>query len=308
MVLLGTLPSTSQLRITLAVFVTISLILITLPAVSGSTPPVQISTSTDIEEPMPGEPVTINTTISNAENNNDKNAVVSYVWLRDGGGLDLYRQSEDVGVIAPGGSLSIPFTYTFTEPGRKHLDVEIAVRTENGDNSQTFKKPIYIDVTKSDLRGDIRLTSTQVTGQKVVTVEGDAANIGGTDVESVLVSIPDTATVSPRPPTGEYYVGGIETSEFGTFELTASVDSDTDTIPVNISYIATGNERDDQRVRKTQQIPIQQGMQSPTQTAQPEATNANQQSPIGELPLVPIAVIAVLVASSLGGFMLWRRQ
>lgn len=302
-----TMPSSSEFRITLAIFVCMTFILLALPTVSGAAPSVQISTSTDIGEPMPGEPVEINTTVSNLENSN-QNAVVSYVFLRGKGGLNIYRQSEDVGVIAPGGSLSIPFTYTFSETGQKQLEVEIAVQNANGVSTHTFKKPIYIDVTGSDLRGDVRLTSTQVSGQETITVEGDAANIGGTDVESVLLSIPNTESVSPRPPASEYYVGGIETSEFSTFELTATVDQETDTVPVNISYISTGIERDDQRITRTQRIPIQQSANPGGQSAQATTAETTQQPITDRFPLVPIAVVALLALISVGGIILWRRQ
>jgi len=267
-----------------------------------------METSTDIDEPMPGESVSINTTISNLENNNGRNVVVSYVYLRDADGLDAYRQAENVGSIAPGGSLSIPFSITFNDPGRKQVDLQITVSPQGEDELYTFQKPIYIDVTESDLRGDVRLTSTSVTGRNTITVEGDAANIGGTDVESVLVSIPETDAVSPRPPNGEYYVGGIETSEFGTFELTADVVSGAESVPVNITYITTGEGRDDERITKSQQIPISEAATSAQQAGQPQAAATESPPSGGGPPLALLGGVGILIVVGILGLVLWRRR
>ena len=300
--------SNIQIRAILSVAILAIVLLVTIQTAAGSAPPIQMETSTDIDEPMPGESVSINTTISNLENNNGRNVVVSYVYLRDADGLDAYRQGENVGSIAPGGSLSIPFSITFNDPGRKQLDLQITVSPQGEDELYTFQKPIYIDVTESDLRGDVRLTSTSVTGRNTITVEGDAANIGGTDVESVLVSIPETDAVSPRPPNGEYYVGGIETSEFGTFELTADVVSGTESVPVNITYITTGEGRDDERITKSQQIPISEAATSAQQAGQPQAAATESPPSGGGPPLGLLGGVGILVVVSILGLVLWRRR
>ena len=300
--------SNIQIRAILSVAILAIVLLVTIQTAAGSAPPIQMETSTDIDEPMPGESVSINTTISNLENNNGRNVVVSYVYLRDADGLDAYRQGENVGSIAPGGSLSIPFSITFNDPGRKQLDLQITVSPQGEDELYTFQKPIYIDVTESDLRGDVRLTSTSVTGRNTITVEGDAANIGGTDVESVLVSIPETDAVSPRPPNGEYYVGGIETSEFGTFELTADVVSGAESVPVNITYITTGADRDDERITKSQQIPISEAATSAQQAGQPQAAATESPPSGGGPPLALLGGVGILIVVGILGLVLWRRR
>ena len=285
-----------------------TVLLVSMQTAAASPPPVQIETTTDIDEPMPGETVEIDATISNLENDNDRNVRVRYVWLREGGGLEAYQQSEDVGVISPGGSLTIPFSVTFDSPGQKHLDLVITASKDGDDEPYEYKKPIYIDVTNSDLRGDVRLTSTSVTGSNTITIEGDAANTGGTDVDSVLLSIPSTDSVSPTPPNGEYYVGGIETSEFGTFELTADVSNTTDSVPVNITYITTGENRGDERVTKTQQVAVEEQPSAGSQPRQAQATATGVSSSEGGPPIAIIGVVAVLVIIGAIGLVLWRRQ
>jgi hypothetical protein len=301
------LSAKTSLRAVLSVVAVTTVLLLSIQSVAAA-PPVQIETTTDIDEPMPGETVEIEATISNLENNNNRNVKLDWVFLREGGELDLYQQSEDVGVIAPGGSLTIPFSVTFDSPGEKHLDLEIIVSQEGNEPPHTYKKPIYIDVSNSDLRGDVRLTSNSVTGSDTVTIEGDAANIGGTDVESVLLSIPSTDSVSPTPPNGEYYVGGIETSEFGTFELTADIANNTDSVPVDITYITTGENRGNERVTKTQQIPVEEQPSTAPQPRQAQATTAGVSSSGGGPPIAIIGGVAALVVFSAVGLVLWRRQ
>ncbi|AKH97622.1 COG1361 family protein [Halanaeroarchaeum sulfurireducens] len=74
----------------------------------------------------------------------------------------------------------------------------------------------------------------------IVTLRGDAANVGSSDVESVLVAIEPVAGVTPTSPNRDYFIGGIEASEFGTFELTANVTDTTETVPVRVTYSADG--------------------------------------------------------------------
>ncbi len=298
----------TKLRAVCATVVFLTLLLVTIQSAAASPPPVQIETSTNVEEPRPGEPVEIDATISNLANNNSRNVRVRYVFLREGGELDTYTQSEDVGVIAPGGSLTIPFSVTFDSTGQKHLDLVITASKAGDDTPHTYKKPIYIDVTDSDLRGDVRLTSNSVSGSGTVTIEGDASNIGGTNVESVLLRVPNTDSVSPRPPSGEYYVGGIETSEFGTFELTADIANVTDSVPVEITYITTSENRDDERVTKTQRIPVTDTSSGFQQAQQAQATSTNRPPSGGGPPMAIIGSVAVLVVISILGLVLWRRQ
>lgn len=71
-------------------------------------------------------------------------------------------------------------------------------------------------------------------------IDGDTANLGSLDVHSVLVEVVDSAGVDPVAPNRDYFVGGIQKSEFGTFELTANISDGVDSIPVRVSYSADG--------------------------------------------------------------------
>jgi hypothetical protein len=103
----------------------------------------------------------------------------------------------------------------------------------------------------SEIAGRIQLSGVESAGPgSMVTLDGDAANIGSTDAESVVVTIPDTESVSPAG-SAEYFVGTVEASEFATFELSAEVGPNASSVPIELSYIADG-----ERVTATQRVEV----------------------------------------------------
>lgn len=315
-------------------------------AVTAANPAIQLSSVTVTpSDPNTDERVTIEATISNLENS-DTTVEVTDLYIRTPGETEEFARGEDVGSIAPGGTLSVPARTAFETPGQKRLDINVGVRDEDG-AYHSYVYPVYIDVSepvvKADLSattrndsgttavsltnfgntnlseveitaavdgeafdrnfvydvspessrtttfdtddidaetveftatytaagenhttslvadineetpisGEVRLTAIEVsrTGSGV-TIQGDAANLGGTDADSVLVRVGDTEGVTPAPPAGEYFVGAIEASEFATFELTAQTDN-ASSVPVEIAYIV-----DNERVTKTQQVDL----------------------------------------------------
>jgi hypothetical protein len=104
----------------------------------------------------------------------------------------------------------------------------------------------------SEIAGEIQLSAVESMGiGSTVTLDGDAANLGSTDAESVVLRVPDTDAAEPSGSAGEYFVGTIEASEFATFELSADVSADADAVPIELSYIVDGN-----RVTATQQVEV----------------------------------------------------
>ena len=273
----------------------------------ASDPPIQIETNVTPDEPTVGESVTIDATISNLESDAGRNVDVRYVYLRETGTLNDYDRFRRVGTVGSGGSLSIPLSTTFDDPGQKRLTVEITTQYSDSDGDiYTYRQPVFVDVRESELRGEVQLTSVEAVGGSAVTIEGDAANIGNSDVESVLLSVNETEAVSPRSPNGEYFVGGVDASEFATFDLTAEVDPDTESVPVEITYIV-----EDERVTTTQQVDLGSANRSAatpmTQGAASNAPPAAGPAASGP-PLVPIGIVAGLVVIGGVGIVLWRRQ
>ena len=362
--------------------------------VSAQQQGVNISVDSSTEEPVVGESVTFNVTVTN-QAGSDGVVDVSSVMLRTG--QEHYERVEDVGSLAPGGSLTVQMTTSFESVGQKDLTAHVSAEQAAGGNLRAYYSPVTVDVQEVDINGglststnesdettvsftnygnvelsdvkiaaatddeirdrrdvfdvapdetnsvafdtsgyatddvtftatytargdqhettrtvdldqevsgEIRLTGIDLTrGGSVITIDGEAANVGGTDVESVLVRIPDTDKTSPASGSGEFFVGSVDASEFATFELTATVEGDT--VPIEIEYIT-----DNDRVTTTQTIDVSStNVTSATEQNQPQATSAeNGQNQTG-LPLIPI-IIGLLVTVGLGGtgLYLWNRE
>lgn len=88
----------------------------------------------------------------------------------------------------------------------------------------------------------VQLTDLTTVGGETVTISGSVANTWGTDVTGVSVAVADADGVVPgRSP--EFFVGPVESGSFGIFEeLTAQVQGDRETVPVEISYVLDGNQ------------------------------------------------------------------
>ncbi|TKX63002.1 hypothetical protein EXE48_04440 [Halorubrum sp. ASP1] len=167
---------------------------------------------------------------------------------------------------------------------------------------------------ETQVPGEIRLTAVEVsrTGSGVM-IEGDAANLGGTDANSVLVQVNETADVHPVSPSGEYFVGGVEASEFATFELTAQTESNASVVPVTLTYIV-----DNERVTTTQQVDLTDTAMAvgpnaaPSDSAATSSGAATSHSGAGEqgglsLPLLAGGVVLITILLA-GVAYRWRSQ
>lgn len=154
---------------------------------------------------------------------------------------------------------------------------------------------------------NIDLTGVEATRTgSTITLSGDAANLGSADANSVLLSVTNTSHVSPASPNGEYFVGTIESSEFATFDLTASTSTNgsIDSIPVHVSYAANG-EQFERVVEVDVSGPSATG-DSSTGAAQANASGGTSQS--GGLPLMAVGIALVLVIIVGVGVYRWHRQ
>ena len=173
-------------------------------------------------------------------------------------------------------------------------------------NDDTYRTTESIDLGEREaVLGAVRLTSVERARTAAgVRIEGDAANVGGTDVSSVLVRIPNTSAVTPTPPAADYFVGSIEASEFATFELTAETAGNVSRIPVEITYIA-----ENERRTHTQLVDLDSSTTGTAGASGAQATDsaaATTDDSGGGVPAVIIGVvIAVLVAAL--GVVRWRR-
>ena len=385
----------------LVVFLLISAAGATAIAVSAAHPNIQISSvTTTPEEPTTGESITVETTIKNLKSSTNPGEITAIYVRASTGGLNEHGRIRNIGMIGPGGEVTVPMSVSFDEPGKKRLTVHVGVEGVN-ETHQTYEYPLALDVAEPSVRaglstnasndgsnatdvtltnfgntdltdieitatangttidrnfllniapgssrtttfpledppaetvvfnatyttagrshattraidlsepdpieGEIRLTGTETrqVGSDL-TIEGEAANIGSTNAESVLVRLPDNDSVRPVSPSGEYFVGAVDASEFATFELTAEAGEEIDTVPVAVSYIV-----DNERVTRSQQLDIGSGntaMPGPQDGAdgQPDAGNAG-----GGPPLLLIGLVLVLLVVVTFGVYRWRAE
>lgn len=369
-------------------------------AVTAANPSIQLSSVVVTpNDPNVGERVTIDATIANLENS-DTTVDVTDLYVRKPGTLQEFARVDNVGSVAPGGSLSVPISTTFETPGQKRLELNVGVRDEDG-SYHSYTYPIYIDVTEPTVRADlaantsasddgrtrisltnygntnlseveitavangtvvdrnflrdlppeasgttafdtddiaadpvtfratyaaagrnyttslavgiddeipvpgrVRLTAIEVsrTGSGVV-IQGDAANLGGTDADSVLVRVGDAPAVSPMPPSGEYFVGAVEASEFATFELTARTEN-ASSVPIEITYLV-----DNERVTTTQRVDLSAAVapSAPGVGADSEPTAGATNGPGGAGgPPLELLAGAVVILGVLAGVVVYR--
>lgn len=143
--------------------------------------------------------------------------------------------------------------------------------------------------------GQIRLTGVDATRTGTrLSLQGDAANVGSTDVQSVLVSVVDGPGVRPLPPAGGYFVGGVDASEFATFQLAAQVGPNTTEVPVQITYLVGGD-----RVTTVQRLHVEPASAS---------TPTNGRSGGSGGPSLLLIAVVVVIAGAGYGLYRWRRR
>ncbi|MFC5278895.1 hypothetical protein ACFPM1_09035 [Halorubrum rubrum] len=200
---------------------------------------------------------------------------------------------------------------TFDTEGYDAGSVTFAARyLANGETHEVTREVAL----EPEVSGEIRLTATEATQRGgSVSIDGEAANVGGTDAESVLLNVRDADGVTPDDGGGEYFVGAVDASEFATFELAASVENGTSEVPVEISYLVDG-----ERVTTTRTVTVSSTGLPPTGAATgapdgggPSGGGGAPRGPPGGsgLPTVPILVGVIAVIGAAGGlYYLWNRE
>jgi putative ABC transport system ATP-binding protein len=199
-------------------------------AVTAANPAVQLSSvAVTPDDPNTGERVTIEATISNLENS-DTTVEVTDLYVRTPGTTEEFARGEDVGSIAPGGTLSVPVSTTFETAGQKRLDVNLGVRDEDGEY-HSYIYPVYVDVSEPVVKADLSATTPgNGSGTTAVTLT-NFGNTNLTDVEITAVAdgaVLDRNFVHDVPPDAD------RTTTFDTGEVAS------DTVSFTAAYDAAG--------------------------------------------------------------------
>ncbi|ELZ56328.1 MULTISPECIES: hypothetical protein [unclassified Haloferax] len=174
-------------------------------------------------------------------------------------------------------------------------------------DGETFTTTLSEEIDDDSVPGEIQLTSIETTRSAgSVTIQGDAANVGNTDASSVLLTVEETANVTHGSPSGGYFVGRVEASEFATFDVTAELSGEPTTVPIEVSYIVDGD-----RVTTTQEVPLDSSGAAPV-AAGPQSEQgpgSNESSSGGsQLPLPVIGGVLVVVVLGGVGIYRWRQH
>ncbi|MFD1588803.1 CARDB domain-containing protein [Halorientalis brevis] len=116
-------------------------------------------------------------------------------------------------------------------------DVTMAANYDVGDQHRQARDAVRI----KSVPGRIELTGVNVIRENGrLRVTGSASNVGATVADGVIVRVADTETVSPAPPSREYFVGSVPESDFVSFDVYARTTGNVSAIPLTVSYRAKG--------------------------------------------------------------------
>lgn len=150
------------------------------------------SVETSVDQPAPGEPFTLTTTIANLASSSGS-VDVTDVYVRESGTTNEYARIEDVGSVAAGQTLDVPLTASIENPGPKRLSVHVVVRDSDGD-TERVNYPLYVDVEEPDEAAVSFSTPELVAGQES-TVNVSVSNGDDATLSNVRLDLAGDAAV-----------------------------------------------------------------------------------------------------------------
>lgn len=190
--------------------------------------------------------------------------------------------------IAPDRTRTVRLNVTDLESGP--VDVRVGYRTgdRSGEATTSFQyaaNPGRVELTGVDYEME----------EGRLHVSGSTSNVGLGAVDSVVVRVVETETVTPARPNPEYFVGSIPSSDFASFDLYAEVTPQTETVPIEVTYLTNGRERTTRTEIDVSDL-----------NAGADEENSGG-SGLPSLPLLVGGVLAVLLVVGLGAFAYTRR-
>lgn len=198
--------------------------------------------------------------------------------------LDVSVSSPDVtfksnarvrSALQAGGTAELVFTAVAEESGVYPVEVTFDYRDDGV--QQRVTRTFDVEFASPSNPGQITLTDVDAVAQgSSLELSATASNVGSERVESVVVSLPDSADVDGR----EYFVGGVDGSDFSSFTISTTVDENITSVPVEVTYVIDGVQK-----TVTTEVPVEQT----------ELRQASESSGGSSVPLIPVAVVGVLV-------------
>ncbi len=184
-----------------------------------------------------GEAARVSVTVTNFGNAPISRVVATPRIVGSGSETTLPRVGVP-GPLAPGEEATVTVPLERAPGGDLFVDVSYDVGTGSSTATGRF-----------DFRpqtGAVRLTGVDLTvDEGVLTIAGNAGNVGRGSVTGLVVSVGDAPGVTPAYPQRDYFIGTVEGSEFAPFELTARVDANASSVPVVVTYTVDGDTREE---------------------------------------------------------------
>ena len=223
------------------------------------------------------KPITIQ--ITNPRDNGVKNVIMEV----SGAGATASPDKIFVGDIASRTNKSVTFSVTPSQPTTIH----ITLNYYNGDNLHTATMDIPV-VFSTDKKQASPVISNVVIKSDTGTyhVTGDVTNAGLETANAVTVTSGTPAV--PADPYRSYIVGALKPDDFGSFEVTFTAANAT-SVPLQLSF----KDSDGNVITSRYDVKI-------------TSSSASQQNT--GLPIIPIALIAIVVLIFAGGWFFYLRR
>jgi hypothetical protein len=226
-----------------------------------------------------GRKKSINLQISNPRDNAVQNVIMDV----SGAGATVSPAKIFIGDIASGANKSVTFSVTPYQP----TTLLVTVNYYNGDNLHkvTMELPIEFGTDKKQASPVIsNVLVKSETGTYHIT--GDVTNAGLETANAVTVT--STAPAVPADPYRSYIVGALKPDDFGSFEVTFTATNAT-SVPLQLSF----KDSDGNVITSRYEVKI---------------TSLSASIQNSSLPIVPIAVIAIVVVVFAGGWFFYLRR
>lgn len=236
-------------------------------------------------ETIPGSPAPVNVTVSNG-----MDAPVRDVELRlDPDSVTVEDDRLVVPRLAAGDDRLFNLTARGPTRGAETIEARLAYTTADGIR-RTTTETLTARFVRPTNPANVSLTGIEVSRQGgTLLVRGTAGNHGGSQADSVEVSVGRTDAVAPAQSSADYFVGSLAASDFSSFTVSARLTGNHSrvTIPLRVSYVVTGVER--------------------TRTVGVAYDPVSPQAPSGGSgPPVPLAIGAGLLLAAVVGAGAWR--
>jgi len=169
-----------------------SLLASTASVASASTDVAITNVTTSVDHPAPDEQFTLGVTVANLQSSSGA-ADVTAIYVRKHSSTEEYSRTENVGSIAPGGSLEVPLSVSLSSLGYHRLTVHVVVRDGNG-SYRRLTHPLYVNVREpSDSLVSVSTPDAIAGVQQTTNVT--VASTGSTAISNVQLTLGGNASV-----------------------------------------------------------------------------------------------------------------